>query len=907
MESSLINGSDAFAPLRADVDFLATALGDTMRELEGPELFELVEHVRNLTKQLRASPAGDPQSRQLQAELTELISSLPAVQCDLLVRAFGTYFQLVNLAEEIHRVRVNRQREAVATSEAPRSESVLAAVKVLRDEGWSATEIRNFLDRLDVQLTITAHPTEVRRYTVRLKLERIGEALRELAETELSPVRRNLLRDEIRAEISALWQTRELPLDKPRVEDEAKSALYYFRRSILEVLPQILQDLESAFDTYFDADSPTPLPPVIRFRSWIGGDRDGNPNVTPEVLRSVTELQAELARESAQSDLDLMVQRLSLWDRRSEAGEALKAVVSGRRAESGVAAERFPDEPYRQLVWLMHEGLLAEKGPDGGYPAGSKGYTADLELLEESLEESGNSRIARSFVRPALYRASAFGLHLAALDTRENSSVHERVIADLFAQARVTYEYQELAEEERCELLIRELHSGRPLAGLNSQLREDTRQALEFISVLRQTRERYGREAVGSYVVSMTEGVSDVLEVLVLAREAGLADLDVTPLFETREDLANAPGIIRELLAIPAYLQHVQRRGVQEIMIGYSDSNKDAGFLTANWALYEAQEGVAAACRDAGVNWRIFHGRGTSIGRGGGPTGLAILAQPPGSLAGRMRITEQGEALSARYSDRDLAHRHLEQLVHAFLLSSARESTGPAEALPEHRRTMKKASDAAFARYRELLEADGFLDFYHSVTPIEELSRLQIGSRPARRKGERSLRNLRAIPWVFSWTQCRAILPGWFGLGSGLAAVELSDLQAMYRDWPFVSTVLDFAQMSLKKSDMTVFRAWLQLVPDGLRERFGDMVFAEYDLSVRLVEEVTGESFLESDTTLVRSVDLRNPYVDPLSYLQVELLERLRSGQLDDAERDQLEYSMMVSLQGVSAALRNTG
>ncbi len=898
-----MSSGDNFAALRADVDFLGTALGDVLRELEGDELFNLVEQVRRLTKQLRSNEAG-PGAR---AELESLVSGLSAERCGQLIRAFSTYFQLVNLAEEIHRVRVNREREAVATSEEPRNESVLAAFKVLRDEGWSATEIRNFLDNLDVQLTITAHPTEVKRYTVRLKLERITEAMRRLAEQDLSPERRNALQTEILAEISTLWQTRELPHDKPRVEDEAKSALYYFRRSILSELPRILGDIEQAFETYFGADSPAPLPPVLRFRSWIGGDRDGNPFVTPEVLQRTLALQSQVALESARADMDRMVQRLSLWAERLDVPELLERKLAGEQAGTGEARARFPEEPFRQLIWLMHHGLELEESGEGRYPGGSEGFERDLELLEHSLTDSGNKRAARSFVRPGHYRAQAFGFHLAAMDTRENSSVHELVIADLFAQARVTFHYQELSEEERVELLTRELHSTRPLTGPNSDLRDETRQALEFIRVLSASRERYGREALGSYVISMTEGVSDVLEVLVLAREGGLTDLDVTPLFETREDLAAAPAILKELFAIPAYLQHVQRRGIQEVMIGYSDSNKDAGFLTANWALFEAQEAVARVCREAGVKWRIFHGRGTSIGRGGGPTGMAILAQPPGSLAGRMRITEQGEALSARYSDPDLAHRHLEQLVYAFLISSARDAGEPEQPDPHFREVMERASNAAFARYRELLEADGFLDFYHTVTPIEEISRLQVGSRPARRKGERSLSNLRAIPWVFSWTQSRAILPGWFGLGTGLQAVGLDSLQRMYRDWPFFRTVIDFAQMSLAKSDMGIFRAWLRLVPEGLRERFGAMILDEYALTARLVQEVTGADLLETDPTLVRSVQLRNPYVDPISFLQVELLSRLRSLPEDSSERGQLEYSMMVSLQGVSAALRNTG
>lgn len=896
-----MSGDDSFAALRADVDFLATVLGDVIREFEGEELFALVEQVRQLTKQVRGG------STRAGSQLGELISSLSRSECNLLIRAFGTYFQLVNLAEEIHRVRVNREREAVATSSEPRAESIMAAFRVLLDEGWSVTEVRNFLDNLDVQLTITAHPTEVKRYTVRLKLERIAQAVRSLAERDLSPTSRQSLMAEIRAEIATLWQTRELPADKPRVIDEAKSALYYFRRSILSELPRILADVEQAFGSYFGADSPAALPPLVRFRSWIGGDRDGNPLVSPEVFSEALALQSKVALGSALADMDGLVQRLSLWEDRTEVPALLRGKLAGRLAELPGARERFPDEPFRQLIWLMHHGLNAELDGTGRYPGGSEGFASDLALLEEALSEGGNSWAARAFVRPALYRARTFGFHLAALDTRENSAVHERVIADLFAQARVTFHYQELSEEERCELLVRELHSSRPLTGRNSELREESRQVLGFLEAMSAAIRRYGRESVGSYVVSMTEGVSDILEVLVMAREAGLTDLDITPLFETREDLANAPGVLRQLLAIPAYLQHVQRRGSQEVMIGYSDSNKDAGFLTANWALYEAQEGVAAACRSAGVRWRIFHGRGTSIGRGGGPTGMAILAQPPGSLAGRMRITEQGEALSARYSDPDLAHRHLEQLVHAFLISSARDAGEPSQPPAQFREVLTRASDAAFVHYRELLEADGFLDFYHTVTPIEEISRLQIGSRPARRKGDRSLANLRAIPWVFSWTQSRAILPGWYGLGTGLAAVGMEQLQRMYREWPFFRTVIDFAQMSLAKSDMQVFRSWLTLVPEPLREPFGERIVSEFSLTRSLVLEVTGTPLMESDRTLARSVELRNPYVDPISYLQVELLSRIRSEPADSPERSELEYSMMVSLQGVAAALRNTG
>jgi phosphoenolpyruvate carboxylase len=407
----------------------------------------------------------------------------------------------------------------------------------------------------------------------------------------------------------------------------------------------------------------------------------------------------------------------------------------------------------------------------------------------------------------------------------------------------------------------------------------------------------------------MTEGVSDILEVLVLAFAAGVREIDAVPLFETVADLDNAPGILRELFAIPVVRGHLERRGLQEVMIGYSDSNKDAGFLAANWALYRAQEGIAEVCREAGVALRIFHGRGTSIGRGGGPAGRAILAQPPGSLGGRMRITEQGEALDNRYSDPDLAHRHLEQVAHAFLLSSAQDDARVRRDAPaRYREALAGAADAGMARYRGLLEAEGFLDFYHAVTPIDEISRLDIGSRPASRQGDPSLANLRAIPWVFSWTQCRANLPGWFSLGSGLETVDDELLVEMYGEWPFFTTLLDFAQMSLAKADFTVFDRYLTLVPDArVRDRFAREIHAEYERTVSAIDRATGAGLLDGDPTLARSIRLRNPYVDPISHCQVELLKRLRALADDAPERAALDYAVKVSLVGVSAGMRNTG
>jgi len=896
-----LDGRDeGFAHLKADVDFLGRALGTILRELEGERFFNLVEQVRSLTKRLR----GEPENTTLQDEIKALLSGLSLSEAERLLRAFTVYFHLINLAEEIHRVRVNRLRESRATLEAPRRESVEAAIKALRDQGLSYHQARRFIEGLDIQLTMTAHPTEVKRYTVRLKLERIAATLRQLGEHELSPQLHQSLELEILAEIATLWQTRELFHHKPTVLDEVKAALYYYRRSLLDAVPRLMLDLERALAMYYPEAEHAALPPVVKFRSWIGGDRDGNPYVSPEVTQAAYEHQSRLALTRHLADLDSLAQRLSQWEERITLPQTFLNELAHHEL-SHSSPQRFAHEPYRRFLSTLQQALSQELTTNAGQHA--EGYCRDLALLEEALVQGQGRRAAEAFVRPVRYRAEAFGFHLAALDLREHSRVHERVTADLLSYAEVCPDYAALDEEARIAVLSLELASPRPLAHPDAPLKPETQQALAFLAVFKQVQQRYGKDATGAYVVSMTEGVSDVLEVLLLAKQAGLYELDATPLFETVADLERAPNVMARLLSLAPYREHVRRRGVQEVMIGYSDSNKDAGFLAANWALYQAQEGVAAVCRQAGVPLRLFHGRGTSIGRGGGPAGQAILAQPPGSLGGRMRMTEQGEALSERYSDPDLAHRHLEQVAHAFIISSARDAQAPPTLPEKHREALNRAATVGRQHYRALLETPGFLDFYHTVTPIEEISRLNIGSRPARRQGERSLANLRAIPWVFSWTQCRANLPGWYGLGSGLMVLEPELLQELYRGWPFFKTLIDLAQASLAKSDLGIMASYLELVPQPLGERFWPLITAEYARSVELVTQATGRALLDHDPTLARAIELRNPYVDPISYLQVELLRRRRALATESPERQALDEAVMVSLIGIASGVRTTG
>lgn len=901
--------ADDFARLRADVDFLASSLGDVIREREGAAVFEVVERVRALTKERRAHEAAaravgarprldgadDPAS----AALRELFDALDLATIERVLRAFTLFFQLVNVAEQIHRVRVNRLREGAASAEAPRRESVAAALKQLRDDGWSAAQVVELVAGLDLQLTLTAHPTEVKRPTVRATLERIADAMRRLGEQRLAPPSRRALRALVRAEIAALWQTRELGDEPPTVRDEAESVVGYVRRSLLEAVPRLMDDVEDALRTYFGVEPTEPLPPLVRYRSWVGGDRDGNPNVTPEVLEAVYARHSEVASEVQRADLD-----------------ALAARLSHHRERLAGALPHEASEPFRERVAALRS-MLGPRPAPGGHGASSAAPTSDaliagLAALEGELCEVGAEREAAAFVRPQRYRAQAFALHLAALDLREHSSAHERAVADLLARAGVCSDYLSLSEAERVRCLSAELEQPRPLVRHDAALADEARLALDTLEVLRSVRTLFGRDAIGSYVVSMTEGVSDVLEALVLAKEAGLDDIDVTPLFETEADLRAAPAVVEELLTLPVYRRHLARRTVQEVMIGYSDSNKDVGFLAANWALHEAQRGVAEVCRRHGVALRIFHGRGTSIGRGGGPAGAAIRAQPAGTLGGRMRMTEQGEALAERYADPDLAHRHLEQVLNAFVLASARDRVERPDVPERYARSLAAAAAEARRAYRELLEQHDFLELFHTMTPIEEISRLSVGSRPARRGGRRSLSDLRAIPWVFAWTQTRANLPGWYGLGSGLATIDPALAREMAGSWPFFASVLDLAGMSLAKADMGIVRAYLDLVEEPMRERYWQALRGEYLRSVEAIETITGRALAAHDPTLQRSIELRNPYVDPISFLQVGLLRRLRAeaATADGARsgrRSALEEAVLVSLLGVAAGMRTTG
>jgi len=878
-----------YAALRREVDLLGRLLGNAIRRLSGEALFQLEEDVRALAKQLRSQP-DDPTAREA---LMARVASLTPEEAEGLVRAFTAYFHLVNLAEERHRVRVNRARERQSTPEAPRPESLLALVAALKADGWSAEETVALLTSLRLELTLTAHPTETRRRTLRHHLQVLNALLDALERGEV-------VEEALQARVDLLWMTRELRVRAPTVADEVRGGLSYLPTTLWDALPRVVAGLEHAVEAIYGVRPQLPSP--IRFRSWIGGDRDGNPHVTPDVTAWAQDYaRAEAVRNYAGA-LDALIRDLSLAAERLPEG-----VQAGDEADPEVA-ERFPGEPFRRRLEPLRrqlQQLLAHPGASSIDPAH---VVRTLAETEASLIQARLEPVARVLVTPLRICAETFGLAFVPLDLREHVTAHAEAVAELLAAGGVCSDYLSLSLPARAALLTRELATARPLAPIGYQPR--TRALAVALGALRAWRER------GAYIISGCRAPSDVLEVFLLAREVGLyrpgdgLPFDVVPLFETAADLAAAPETLRQLLALPLFYTHVHKRGGLEIMIGYSDSNKDVGYLAANWALYQAQEALSAVAREFHVPVRFFHGRGTSTARGGGGTaGRAIASLPPGTVGCQLRLTEQGEALADRYSHPELALRNLEQLVYHLGLAAARDERSAGLPVPDvWRQALTEAAARSEEAYRKLVDAPDFLDFFLALTPLREIGALKIASRPiARSTTIRNIRELRAIPWVMAWTQVRLLLPGWYGLAEGLRAIPPALRREMAQSWPFFATVLDGAALALAKADLGVARTYLRLVPAELAERFFPVIAQAFTETCTLLEETRGAPLLAYHPVLARQINLRNPYVDPLSAVQVALLARYRMLPPDAPERAALERPLLLSILGIAAGLRNAG
>ena len=915
--------------LARDVRLLGNALGDVLREQGGEALLQNVERIRALTKEARAQRGQDA----AEAELDALFGGMPFGQALPVLKAFTTYFQLINLAEQKEIVRVNRRR-AFKAGDKPRPESVRDAVQRLCESGVTADQMRALIGSLSIQLVFTAHPTEAKRRSVQEKLHRISDYLGRLEEPQTSRSDQERLELDITAEIEILWQTDEVRQRRLSVLDEARNILFYFGETLFQVTPRLYADLEKALAQWYPGET-FDIPVFLEYGSWVGGDRDGNPTITLEHTAEVLRLHRDRVLSLYIPAVRILSDRLSQSRHYVGVSEALEdSLAQDAERLPQVAAEaagRSPTEPYRRKCEFIWERLRrTEAGDEGGYGSAAE-FIADLETIRTSLEQNGGHYTARRALAPLLFQARLFGFQLARLDIREHKDKYLGALAAVLRDQGT--EWAALTETEKVALLEQEIGGRRPLVPTKLEFDDETNTTLGLFRLVSDRMEALGPAAVGSLILSMASDVSDVLAVLLLAKEARLADLqdgvdgwsrvDVVPLFETIEDLENAPDVIDTLLSNSLYRRNVSLRGgSQEVMVGYSDSNKDGGYLTANWKLYAAQARLATVAKRHGVTLRLFHGRGGAVGRGGGPAGKAILAQPPGSVQGRLKITEQGEVIAARYFDQDIAYRNLEQIVHAVLMASAEQGAGAGETPPEWAQVMEEVSDTAFRAYRALVYDDPhFVRFFQEATPVGELAQLNIGSRPPKRTASDRIEDLRAIPWVFSWMQSRYTLPGWYGVGAALAGYadkspeHLMRLREMYRRWPFFTTMLDNSQMSLAKADMDIAARYARLVGDQkMAQRIYQTIAAEFERSVAIICRITDQdALLDNQPVLQKSIRLRNPYVDPLSFLQVELLRRLRAlppeGDSEElkAQRRDLRAAVLLSINGVAAGVKNTG
>ncbi|MCW5235538.1 phosphoenolpyruvate carboxylase [Verminephrobacter eiseniae] len=927
--------ADKDLPLMDDIRLLGRILGDVIREQEGPRVYALVEQVRKLSVSFRRDA-----DQEADRALKKLLESLSTGQTVGVIRAFTYFSHLANLAEDRHRIRRRAVHERAGDTQEGSIELALAR---LRAAGIAPQTIAQTLAGSHVAPVLTAHPTEVQRKSIldaerdiaQLLAERddiqVRARLYDSANDALTP--RALAANEalLRARVTQLWQTRLLRYSKLTVADEIENALSYYEATFLREIPEIYAALENALGQH-------PVHSFLRMGQWIGGDRDGNPNATAQTLQYALGRQAEVALRHYLTEVHYLGGELSLSTRLVQVSAPMQALA----LRSPDRNEHRQDEPYRLALTGIYARLAATlKALTGGEAArhavapqnayaSAQEFLADLRVIEDSLTAHHGAALAAGRLHPLIRAVQVFGFHLATVDLRQSSDKHELVVAELLATARVQERYADLPEAGKRALLIRLLNDARPLRVVGARYSEHAQGELAIFETARALRERFGAEAIRHYIISHTETMSDLLEVLLLHKEVGLmsgtlddaaarSQLIVVPLFETIADLRNAAPIMREFYALPGVAALVQRSGgEQDIMLGYSDSNKDGGIFTSNWELYRAEIALVQLFDELaashGIQLRMFHGRGGTVGRGGGPSYQAILAQPPGTVRGQIRLTEQGEVIASKYANPEIGRRNLETLVAATLEATLLQPTKPAP--KTFLAAAGQLSQASMAAYRALVyETPGFTEYFFDATPIREIAELNIGSRPAARKASQKIEDLRAIPWGFSWGQCRLTLPGWYGFGAAVAAfvnlqgktprAQLALLQRMYRQWPFFRTLLSNMDMVLAKSDLALAGRYSELVIDArLRKKVFAAIEAEWHGTADALSRITGDQQrLAHNSALARSIKHRFAYIDPLHHLQVELVRRWRAGQDDE----RVQTGIHISINGIAAGLRNTG
>lgn len=923
-------------PLVEDIRLLGRILGDVIREQEGVAAYELIEQVRKLSVTFRRD--ADPEADKA---LKKLLKGLSGDQTVSVIRAFTYFSHLANLAEDRHHIRRRAVHERAGDTQ---EGSIEVALARLRWAGISTRTISNTLAHSFVSPVLTAHPTEVQRKSI-LDAERdIAQLLTARDDIKALALAHNAAKDaltprelaaneaQLRARVMQLWQTRLLRFSKLTVADEIENALSYYEATFLREIPKLYANLERELGNQ-------PVHSFLRMGQWIGGDRDGNPNVSAETLNYALGRQAEVALRHYLTEVHFLGGELSQSAMLVDFSPEMRALAES----SPDTSEHRKDEPYRRALTGVYARLAATlKDLTGGEAARhavapqnaylkSEDFLADLRTVETSLRAHHGEAIVAQRLHPLIRAVEVFGFHLATVDLRQSSDKHEEVVAELLAVARIEAHYAKLDEAAKRVLLVGLLNDARPLRVVGSDYSAHAQSELAIFEAARTARARFGKEAIRHYIISHTETVSDLLEVLLLQKEVGLMhgtldgnatnDLIVVPLFETIEDLRNAAPIMREFYALPGIAQLVKRSGAeQDIMLGYSDSNKDGGIFTSNWELYRAEIALVelfdVLANSHNIQLRMFHGRGGTVGRGGGPSYQAILAQPPGTVRGQIRLTEQGEVIGSKYANPEIGRRNLETLVAATLEATLLQPTKPAT--KAFLQAAAGLSEASMAAYRALVyDTPGFTEYFFSATPIREIAELNIGSRPASRKASQKIEDLRAIPWGFSWGQCRLTLPGWYGFGSAIAQMlneggtpaarkeALALLQKMYKQWPFFRTLLSNMDMVLAKSDLALASRYSELVGDArLRKKIFSAIEAEWHLTAEALGLITGEKQrLAGNAALQRSIRHRFPYIDPLHHLQVELVRRYRAGQADQ----RVQTGIHISINGIAAGLRNTG
>lgn len=930
-------GEGISVDLSKQVNLVGTLVGHAVHDQAGKELFELVDSLRMKCKQ--AYQQKDGRERE---EVARIVSSLDLNRIDWLLRAYTAFFHMVNKAEQREIVRINRKRELDSDFGNPRPESISEAVLRLKNAGLSYEQVVEILHKIDVQPTLTAHPTEARRRTVLRIQNYISQALERLGNGQCTAVEEQHEIAGIYRQIKLLMNSDDVRSNKLTVYDEVKNGLYFFTRTIWKTLPLIYQDTRQALETHYGKAPDMPV--FIRYRSWIGGDRDGNPNVTPKVSRYTLQAQRNAVVELYHEALFELRRELSISSRQTSIPQTLYDAIEADKEVVSISPEiekTHKYEPFRIRITQIKakldkafpkndESILRPAKPDEDvYFYTLSEFLDDLELMRRCLREQRFEELAdEGSIASLIMQVRTFGLSLAALDIRQHSGIFESSVAELFQKAGVAHAYEQMPEEERIALLSRELKNQRPLVRFSTELSPRTQDTLDIFHSIRKTI-RVDAQAIGSIIISMTHDVSDLLEVLIIAKEAGLwqltngvveSKLDVVPLFETIEDLANSHNLMAQLYENPVYKKHIEARGrFQEIMLGYSDSNKDGGYWSANWSLQLAQEKLARTCRNYGVDFRLFHGRGGSVGRGGGRANQAMLALPPVCHSGRVRFTEQGEVISFRYAHTSVARRHIEQIINASLRATA-AGMGYSSELDETKDRERDAlmdtiSTRSTEVYHGLIHDKDFWPWYTGVTPIEHISRLPIASRPVSRKtgSEVDFSSLRAIPWVFAWTQIRHNIPGWYGVGTALGEQieqhgKLDELRRLYKEWPVFKVILDNAQRELARANFAVAPYYLTLSEET---RIPGLITAEMEKASRAILRITEQNaLLDHNPVIQKSIRLRNPYTDVLNIIQAELMQRWRAhGESggDPEAREHLRYLLFTSINGLAAAMQSTG